>query len=149
MKKIFLLLSCLLVVGWITSIAQREPVVDPNVKESFKKEFPEAQFAKWSSTQDYDRVDFVIKDYRLGAFFNKQGDLLETHRDLNYNQLPLAVMKELEKNFPETTFSKIEEISSSSGTKYSLTAENPRKIFKIAATPDGTTSVVERQRKIK
>ena len=149
MKKFLLLLSGLLVVGVITTIAQMDPVVDTRVKDSFKKEFPEAESAKWSTTNDYNRVDFVMKDYRLGAFFSKQGDLLETRRDLNYNQLPLTVMKELEKNFPETAFSQIEEISNSSGTKYTLIAETSKKIFKVIATPDGTISVVERTRKIK
>ena len=149
MKKIFLLLSSLLVVGVITSTAQRDPSVDPKVKESFKKEFPEAQLLKWSGTPDYNRADFVMKDYRLEAFFSKQGELIETRRDLIYHQLPLTVMKELEKNFPETTFSQIEEISNSSGTKYSLIAEGSKRIFKIVATPDGTTSVVERTRKSK
>src|SRR5690242_4864004 len=118
MKKFLLLLSSLLVVGVITSTAQVDPVVDPRVKDSFKKEFPEAQSVKWLNAQDYNRADFIMKDYRLGAFFSKQGELLETHRDLNYNQLPLTVMKELEKNFPGTTFSQIEEISDGSGTKY-------------------------------
>lgn len=149
MKKIFLLLSSLLVVGVITSTAQLDLVVDPKVKESFKKEFPEAQLVKWSGTQDYSRADFIMKDYRLEAFFNKQGELLETRRDLIYHQLPLTVMKELEKNFPETTFSQIEEISNSGSTKYSLIAESSKRIFKIVATPDGRTSVVERIRKNK
>ena len=59
------------------------------------------------------------------------------------------VMKELEKNFPDTKFSQIEEISNSSGTKYSLTAETSKRIFKVIATPDGTTSIIERTRKMK
>jgi hypothetical protein len=126
-----------------------DPIADSKVKESFKKEFPDAQFVKWSATQDYHRVDFVLTDYRLEAFFSKQGELLETHRDLSYNQLPLTVMKELEKNFPDTKFSQIEEISNSSGTKYSLIAETSKRIFKIIATPDGTTSIIERTRKMK
>src|SRR5690242_13434965 len=109
MKKNLLLLSILLVVGVITSTAQMDPIVDSKVKDSFKKEFPEAQSVKWLGSQDYNRADFVMKDYRLQTFFSKQGDLIETRRDLSYNQLPLAVMKELEKNFPNTELSQIEE----------------------------------------
>ena len=149
MKKFLLLLSSLLVVGVITSTAQMDPVVDSKVKESFKKEFPEAQSVKWLDRQDYNRADFVMKDYRLQAFFSKQGDLIETCRDLSYNQLPLAVMKELEKNYPGAEFSQIEEVSDNSGTKYDLVAETSKKIFKVVATPDGTTSIIERTRKIK
>ena len=147
MKKFFFLLSSLLVVGVITSTAQMDPVVESRVKESFKKEFPEAQSVKWLGTQEYNRVDFVMKDYRLQAFFSKQGDLIETRRDLSYNQLPLTVMKELEKNYPDTEFSQIEEISNNSGTKYILQAETTKRKFKIIATPDGTLSTTERTKK--
>lgn len=147
MKKVLLLLSGLLVAGVITTTAQMDPVVDPQVKESFKKEFPEAQSAKWSGNQDYNRVDFTMKDYRLQAFYNKQGDLIETRRDLSYNQLPLTVMKELEKNYPDTEFSQIEEISDNRGTKYLLRAETAKRKLRIIATPDGTLSTTGRTKK--
>ncbi len=148
MKKFLLVLSGLLVVGVIMTTAQMNPIADTKVKDSFKKEFPEAQSVKWLDTQEYNRADFVMKDYRLQAFFSKQGDLIETHRDLSYNQLPLSVMKELEKNFPETAFSQIEEISDNNGTKYSLIAESAKKIYKLIATPDGIISIIERTRKL-
>lgn len=147
MKKFLLLLSGLLVAGVITATAQMDPVVDQQVKESFKKEFPEAQSAKWSGNQDYDRVDFIMKDYRLQSFFSKQGDLIETRRDLGYSQLPLAIMKELEKNYPGTEFSQIEEISDNRGTKYLLKAETAKRKFRIIATPDGTLSTTGRTKK--
>jgi len=147
MKKNFLLLSGLLVAGWITVIAQGDPIVDSRTQESFKKEFPDAQFVKWTAISDYQVVNFVLLDHRLEAFFSKQGELLETRRDLNYNQLPLAVMKELEKNFPDSDLSEIEEISNTDGTKYILVAETTKRKYKVAATPDGTLSIIERTKK--
>ena len=147
MKKFLLLLSGLLLIGVITSTAQMDPVVDSRVKDSFKKEFPEAQSVKWLDMQDYNRADFVTNDYRLQAFFSKQGDLIETRRDLSYNQLPLVVMKELEKNFPGAEFSEMEEVSNNTGTKYILRVQTEKRKYKVVATPDGTISITERMKK--
>ena len=147
MKKFLLALSFLLVAGGITTFAQSDPFINPEVKQSFNKEFPGAQFVKWTGAQDYHRVDFVLMDYRLEAFFSKQGELIETRRGLNYNQLPLAVMKGLEKNFSDASFSEIEEITNSSGTKYSLRAETTKRKLGLVATPDGTLSIIERIKK--
>lgn len=147
MKKFFLPLSFLLVAGWTTTFAQSESVVNSRAGESFRKEFPGAQFVKWTETQNYQVVDFVLMDYRLEAFFSKQGELLETHRDLNYNQLPLAVMKELEKSFPNANYSEIEEVNNNVGTKYILRVETLKRNYKVVATPDGVVSITERIKK--
>ena len=147
MKKSFLLLLGLLVAGMITTFSQNDMILNPRVEETFKKEFPEAQFVRWTEGTDYSRVDFVLMDYRLGALFSNDGQLLETHRDLIYNQLPLTVMKGLEKDFPEADFSQIEEISNSDGTKYKLQVETKKRYYTVLATADGTISIVERSKK--
>ena len=147
MKILFLPLSLLLAAGGTTIFAQSESVVNSRVMESVKKEFPGAQLVKWTGTQNYRVADFVLTDYRLQAFFSKQGELLETHRDLNYNQLPLVVMKELEKNFPNAGFSEIEEVNDNVGTRYIVRVETEKRKYKVIATADGTVSITERSKK--
>ena len=147
MKKIFLSLSFLVVIGLSTSFAQNASAINSFTEQAFKKEFPGAQFVKWRATSDYNIVDFVLRDHRIEAFFNKQGELLETRRDLNYNQLPLAVMKELEKSFLHANFSEIEEITNNINTKYLVRVETLKRKLKIIATPDGVVSIIERTKK--
>ncbi len=126
MKKIFLFLSFAMIIGMTSAFASTDPNVSPKVQQSFKKEFPTAEYVRWGKDQDYLKASFVFADYRTEAWFSADGQLLGTIRDLLYNQLPLAVMKELEKRFPTADIIEIREITNSNGTTYKMVAETKK-----------------------
>ncbi|MFI5133976.1 MAG: PepSY-like domain-containing protein [Chitinophagales bacterium] len=147
MKKIFLMLALIATVAATTVFANDDPKVNPRVQESFKKEFPGAQYVKWDKDQDYFKVIFVLADYRAEAWFSTDGELLGTTRDLLYDQLPLAVMKELEKKFPIANATEIKEVTNNYGTLYKLVLEDKKCSYRISATPNGEISVTEKIKK--
>jgi hypothetical protein len=147
MKKIFLMLSLIAAVAGTTAFANDDPKVNLRVQESFKKEFPGAQYVKWGKDHDYFKAIFVLADYRAEAWFNTDGELLATTRDLLYDQLPLAVMKELEKKFPSANATEIREVTNSNGTLYKLLLEDKKVKYSISATPNGEVSVTEKIKK--
>ncbi|HVT84741.1 MAG TPA: hypothetical protein VHD35_06045 [Chitinophagaceae bacterium] len=137
MKKIFLFMSFAIVVGMTSAFAGKDPKVGPRVQQSFKKEFPAADFVKWDKDQDYFKATFVLNDYRTEAWFSEEGELLGTVRNLLYDQLPLAVMRGIEKKYSAEDIIEIREITNADGTTYKMTAINKKGKFGLSATPDG------------
>lgn len=97
MKKIFLILSFVIVAGLYTASA--DPGVDPRVRQSFQREFPTARILKWEKNGDYLKATFVFNENRTEAWFSNEGELQGTIRCLLYDQLPFAVMRELKAGF--------------------------------------------------
>ena len=147
MKKILFMLSLMLAVGWTSAFANNDPKLNPRVEAAFKKEFPAAQHVEWIKGQENFKAVFVLADYRVEAWFSADGELLSTARDLLYNQLPLAVMKEVENRFPASKASEVKEITDSRGTLYQLLLETEKRNYRISATPNGEITVTERIRK--
>jgi hypothetical protein len=137
MKKFFLFLSFALIIGMTSAFASNDPNVSARVQQSFKREFPSAEYVTWDKDQDYLKASFVLADYRAEAWFSGDGQLLGTIRDLLYNQLPLAVMKEVDKKFSASNITEIREITNSNGTTYKMVVETRKGKFNISATPDG------------
>jgi hypothetical protein len=137
MKKIFLFVSFAMIVGMTSAFASNDPTVSPGVQQSFKKEFPSAGYVTWGKYQDYLKASFVLADHRTEAWFSADGQLLGTIRDLFYNQLPLAVMKEVDKRFPAANISETREVTNNNGTSYKMVVETRKGKFIVTATPDG------------
>jgi hypothetical protein len=147
MKKIILMVFLLLSVGWTTAFANDDPKLDPRVEKAFKKEFPAAQYITWTEVQEYLKAVFVLVDNRVEAWFSVEGELLATARDILYNQLPLVVMKEVEKKFPASETTVVSEINNSNGTFYRLMLEASNKKYRINVTPNGEIAIVEKIKK--
>lgn len=146
MKKFFLVLSLIGTIGMTSAFASEDPTIDPQVKESFKKEFPDAQHVQWNKDQEYLKATFTLADYRAEAWFDEDGELLGTVRDLLYYQLPLAVMKAVENRFPAGNTSEIREINNVNGTEYRMTIIAKKGKYNVSVTPDGFVSILKKAR---
>lgn len=146
MKKIILSL-CVLAISSATIFAADQPVSNPRAHETFSKEFASAQSVSWSADGQFTKASFVLGGNNAIAWFNADGSLVGSIRDLSYNQLPLVVMSSLEKRFPQAATLDIREISNEEGTRYKMTIEHNAKKFKVALFPDGTIETVQRVKK--
>src|SRR5258706_224116 len=130
MKKIFVSLSLMLTVGLTTVLANDEPVSD-KVKESFKKEFVGARSVTWNHIGDYQMALFVFDGHRVEAYFNTEGELEGSVRNLPFDQLPLLVVRSFEKRFTPENIIDILEVSNIEGTSYLLKVETQNKRFLV------------------
>src|SRR5689334_22163116 len=104
MKKYFLSLSLMLTVLATTTFANVVFDPDPEAEEVFKKEFPGAQSANWSLQDGFQKVTFVLAGHRTIAYFDENNELAGCIRDIFYDQLPITVMKAVDKKFPSASF---------------------------------------------
>ena len=130
MKKFVLLLPLLLAVISVTSFARNTPDGDPRAEKAFNKYFVGAANVKWSEEEGFIKVTFTWVDHRTIAYFNLNGELAGSIRNLFFNQLPLSVMRSVQQNFKNPVVVEITEISNEEGIYYGLTVEDENKKFK-------------------
>jgi hypothetical protein len=73
--------------------------------------------------------------------------LLGTIRDIFYNQLPVVVMRSLDKEFPGADIIDLREAAGQKGTRYNLTIEKGGKKFKVSVAADGDIVELKRLKK--
>ncbi|NOT52536.1 MAG: hypothetical protein HOP10_14800 [Chitinophagaceae bacterium] len=146
MKKIFLSLSLIMTVA-TASFANDARDPDPEVKEVFKKEFPGAQSVVWSEQDGFYKATFILANHRTIAYFDRYYELVGCVRDIFYDQLPITVMKAIDKKFPTASFSEVREITNDDGTSYLLKIEEGSKKYKVKVTSEGSFTEITKVNK--
>jgi hypothetical protein len=131
MKRIFLLLPLLLVVASITAFSRLNNSVDPRTEQVFKTEFAGAANVTWSKEGDFLKVSFTWAGHQAVAYFTTDAKLVGCIRGLFFNQLPLTVIRSVERNFKTAVIIEIREISNDEGISYRLALEYKNKKHKI------------------
>jgi hypothetical protein len=137
MKRIFVSLLLILMLGVTVVFANDGNDVGDKIKESFKREFVGAESVSWRKLGDYQVATFVYKGSSIAAYFNTEGGLEATARYILFEELPLAVMKSLDKHFAGAEFNNILEVDNSEGDYYWLTVETAGKSYRVKSSRDG------------
>jgi hypothetical protein len=144
MKKIMVTLVAFFTIGIAVSIANAEPDVDPKILSAFQKEFSFAQNVKWQIKGKFAQVNFSVNDQGFIAWYNSDAKLVSTARNILYMQLPLSVIKTLEKEFADTSFSGFVEITRGDEILYHIQAERKSKKLLLQVSPGGNVMMVKR-----
>src|SRR5882724_5627166 len=142
MKRILVSLSLMLTVGLATAFANDETNVTEKVKEVFKKEFAGAEFVKWSDIGEYQMATFVFGGHRTEAYFNTDGELEGSVRDLLFDQLPLVVMRSLDDRFAGALIMDIREVTNTDGTSYRVSLETSQRKYHVKVEAGGNFSEI-------
>ncbi|HUR65038.1 MAG TPA: hypothetical protein VMZ03_01705 [Chitinophagaceae bacterium] len=146
MKRLLLSLSCILTVIAATAAVDPDPVSE-EVKTSFKKEFPGAQVLSWSDLGELVKATFLYSGYRSEAYFSAEGELQGSVRNIFYNQVPLAVSKEVDRKFTDADVMEVSEITNANGTSYIIRLESEKKKYKVQVDASGNTIKSEKIKK--
>jgi hypothetical protein len=150
MKKIFVSLALMVTVALTTTVFAKDKLdVNDRVKESFQKEFTGATLVKWQKVQNLQEATFVFYNHAVIAYFNDEGELLGSAREVLFYQLPLAVIKSFDKMFSGTDVVEVLEISNTDGTFYRVTTETQTKRYQVRINANGNViSVVKVKGKV-
>ena len=137
MKKT-LILTMMLAVSGISIFASPGPEKNPQAELAFKKQFAGASHVKWSTAEDgYLQATFVWADHRTIAYFTPNAEFAGSIRNLFLNQLPLTIMRSIEKRFGGESVIEIREITNDEGTHYSITVDQKNKRYKVKLNSAG------------
>jgi hypothetical protein len=144
MKKIIVSFSFLLVAGISTAFATADPGPDQKTIDVFKKEFTAAENVTWGKQGDYDKATFLLLGRRVIAWFNASNELEGCVRDIFFDQLPLSVMKAVDKRFADADVLTVREINNTEGTSYRLILEVKNKRYSVKVGSAGNIDTVEK-----
>jgi hypothetical protein len=113
---------------------------------TFQDQFKGATDVKWQEGKETIKASFAFNGYHVEAYFSYTGELLGTARNVLFNQLPLAVVKEINSRYGSAAVYDIIEYNSGSETFYQMTVELPTKKLEVRASTGGEISV---EKKIK
>jgi hypothetical protein len=147
MKKIIIATVILFTVGCSVSYATGRDKIDQRVITTFQKEFAGAGDVSWSLSENIIKANFVYNNVRTEAYFNKEAELVGTARNVLFNQLPLAVMKEINNRYGTASVYEIVEYGYRGETIYTMTVELVSKKLKIKANVAGDVWVEKRIKK--
>jgi len=139
-------LSLILTMAITTANAAPDPV-SKQIQESFKKEFPNTQALAWNAVGEFMRATFLLDGQRTEAYFSEDGTLQGSVRLLFFSQLPLAVMKAVEKRYQEPDALDVYEVTNDEGTSYRITLESQEKKYKIKVDANGNITQSDRLKK--
>lgn len=131
MKKIFLLSPLLLAFASLTAFSRLTNNVDPRAEQTFKNEFAGATHVVWAKKGSFLMATFTWGDHQTVAYFNANAELLGCIRGLFFNQLPLTVMRSVEKNFKDAIILQAMEITNGEGVRYKVIVEYKDKKHEI------------------
>jgi len=140
MKKYLLLLPVILVAVSTTAFAGPSKDVNPRAEVEFKKHFANSENVKWSKEEGgFLKATFTWANHLTLAYFDPNGDLVGSIRGISYNQLPLIVLRNVEKSYSNAIILEINEINNDEGTQYKLTIEEANKKYTVRLNSFGET----------
>ena len=142
MKKTVMTFLLFAILGISNSFAAAE--IDPKIISAFKKDFSTADNVRWNQQGDLTRVSFLFNDRIFYAWYNSDAELITTARNLLLMQLPLSVIRSLEKEYADSDLTSIIEYTKNGVTFYHIEAELNKKKYLIKATIFGELSIVKR-----
>jgi len=146
MKRSIIVFAAILTVITTTAFVGAKPGGNP-AEATFQKEFSGATNVEWTQAKDVISVSFVLSDSRILAYFTPDGELIGTARNVLFNQLPLAVIKEINNRYGNAPISDIIEYTSGMDTFYAMYVDTPTKHLKIKVTAEGDVTVQQKTKK--
>ena len=146
MKKTFVTLFILLSIGITALLAVPITNVDPKILSAFLIEFSFAKNVKWEEAGNLTRVIFSLNDQGITAWYNSDAELVTTASNIHYNQLPISVMRSLDKEYEGADILGIVEISRNNETWYQIRADKKSKKLLLKAIPSGNITVLKKIR---
>lgn len=97
MKKLFILALTALAIG--TSSFAASTSATTKATNHFAAAFRQAKEVSWNSNGRFEKVNFVLNNEKLTAFYDVDGDLVGTTKELAFDKLPKAAIESITTKF--------------------------------------------------
>ncbi|HZI00711.1 MAG TPA: hypothetical protein VEX63_06165 [Flavisolibacter sp.] len=97
--------------------------IHPSVERSFKHTFAQATEVNWSVSDNFYKADFVLNGQYASVFYDCDGTLMATTRNISSLQLPVTLQAGLRKDYSEYWISNLFEMTNAEGINYYVTLQ--------------------------
>jgi len=148
MKKTILATAMMLMAGLTVAFAKDNEGVNNQVATSFSKDFTSATNISWSIQKDFTKATFTLNNQIMFAFYNEDGSLIATARNIRSEQLPINLLKSLRKDYGNYWISDLFEMDKEGQTSYYVTVENGDETLVLKSSSFGEWSTYKKVKKI-
>jgi hypothetical protein len=113
--------------------------IPQKVQQGFKNKFPEVKKVKWSkeNTDEFE-AEYKINGIEKSSNFDKDGQWLVTETEIKSEQLPVAVMAVIKKDFSDFKIEEAEKAETASNQLfYEVTLEKKESNLEVKFSPEG------------
>jgi hypothetical protein len=145
MKKILVTLA--IAMTTLSSFAG-EVKVSSKALDAFQSEFSTATDVTWTESASFYKAAFVFNGQHVSAFYNLDGELIGTTRNISSLDLPINLQASLKKSYSNYWISDLFEVSNNEGISYYITVENAdAKVVLKSASGDSNWKVYKKNAK--
>lgn len=98
--------------------------IAPAAIQSFKSTFAQASEVSWSVANNLYRADFTLNGQYASVFYEADGNLVATTRNISSLQLPITLQASLRKDYADYWISDLIEVTNAEGVSYFVTLQN-------------------------
>jgi len=116
--------------------------VSYSVLNQFNADFAEAKNASWTVNKNFQKVDFILNDAKMTAFYNFQGDFVAVTQDVDAKAIPAKAKKEIAEDYKGYVVNEVivvqnntELNSAADETAYFVDLKNDTKEVLVKITP--------------
>ncbi|HTN07036.1 hypothetical protein [Agriterribacter sp.] len=125
------------------------PSVTEKVLKAFRETFSDAQNVSWHEANDQYSVRFFQSDVRYIVYYNKNGRITASMRFYDPSLLPMNILSEIKRTYPDKKAFGVTEITSGDNTAYFIKVEDSKHWHTIKADAYGNSEIYETLRKQK
>jgi hypothetical protein len=117
MKSLFAIFAVVFVVGCANAQKLKEAQVPAPVVSSFHKMYPDLKDYQWNLEDGNYEAEYDVNKMEAAVSFDKNGNLIETEKEIAVKDLPAGCAAYVSKNYPGTTIKEASEITDAKGVK--------------------------------
>jgi hypothetical protein len=148
MKKTILALALILTIGVTGAFAKDNDGINSQTMASFNRDFVNASNVSWNKQKDFAKVTFTFHNQVMFAYYNGNGELIATARNILSEQLPINLMASLKKDYSKYWISDLFEMATDGQTSYYVTLENGDETLVLKSNSFNEWSTYKKAKKI-
>jgi hypothetical protein len=145
MKKSIVFVALLFTLISGNAFADDEKKISKQVKESFQKEFVNAENVQWNSLGEFIEVTFTMDDQVLKAYYQPEGELISLIRNISSDQLPIHLLTTLKTDYPDYWIVELFEMYSNGETSYFISLQGRQRTLVLTSGPDENWSLYKKK----
>lgn len=118
MKNLMIILALSLELGSAYAQKLKDADVPAAVKESFKKNYPDAKVQKWEKEGDLYEAEYMVGKVEHSVGMNASGNVIETEMEIAVSALPKGVTDYVNKNMPGKKIKEASQITNAEGINH-------------------------------
>src|SRR5256885_13412006 len=122
MKKFLIVFTILGSIITTSSFAQDK--IPAMVSKSFQDSYKDAKEVKWTEVSNLYKAYFIIDGQAISAFFDENGKLVASSRNISVLQLPISLQIVLKNKYSGYQVNDLFEIDNEIGNTYYVTIES-------------------------